>query len=112
MTTLVPKRSYNRRTEEDRIRELQEKVALLKARMEARQREDLGLVRAWPKLKKQLLAFADRALANKREDVAVSAQAFVAGIERTLEPHVETVRLKRPRKPGGAEQGESEHGLA
>ena len=82
----MTKRSYNRRSEEDQIRELQEKIAELKAQAEAKARLDQPVVREWPKAQKALRAFMQVAMDNRREDLAISAQAFMAGIERALNP--------------------------
>lgn len=103
MEPLVTKRSYNRRSEEDQIRELQEKLAELKAQAEAKARKDLPVVREWPKTQRALRAFVQVALENKREDLAISAQAFMAGIERSLDPEVRAARQKRGKKDDAAE---------
>ncbi len=92
MGSLVTKRSYNRRTEEEQIRELQEKIAELKAQAEAKARMDQPVVREWPKAQRALRAFMQVAMDNRREDLAISAQAFMAGIERTLNPEERTGR--------------------
>jgi hypothetical protein len=105
MDSLVTKRSYNRRSEEDQIRELQEKVAELKAQAEAKARKEQPVVREWPKVQKALRAFAQIAMENKREDLAISAQAFMAGIERTLDPEVGASRGRRRDKDKDDEGG-------
>lgn len=97
MGSLVTKRSYNRRSEEEQIRELQEKVAELKAQAQAKSRKDLPVVREWPKTQKALRAFMQVAMDHKREDLAISAQAFMAGIERSLDPDVGSGRQRRSR---------------
>jgi TolA-binding protein len=97
MGSLVTKRSYNRRSEEDQIRELQAKVAELKALAEAKSRKDLPVVREWPKTQRALRAFMQIAMQHKREDLAISAQAFMAGIERTLDPDTGSGRTRRSR---------------
>ncbi len=97
MGSLVAKRSYNRRSEEDQIRELQAKVAELKALAEAKSRPDLPVVQEWPKTQKALRAFMAIAMKHRREDLAISAQAFMAGIERTLDPEISTGRGRRGR---------------
>ena len=93
----MTKRSYNRRSEEEQIRELQEKVAELKAQAEAKSRKDMPVVREWPKTQKALRAFMQVAMDHKREDLAISAQAFMAGIERSLDPDVASGRQRRGR---------------
>lgn len=92
MGSLVTKRSYNRRTEEEQIRELQEKIAELKAQAEAKARMEHPVVREWPKAQRALRAFMQVAMDNRRDDLAISAQAFMAGIERALNPEERTGR--------------------
>ena len=106
MESSVTKRSYNRRTEEDKIRELEEKVASLKAKVEAKQRPDLPVVREWPKMQRALKNFAQLAMEHGREDLAISVQAFMAGTERTLKPHVETVPIKRAKPKSASSSGD------
>lgn len=89
MESLVTKRPYNRRTEEEQLRDLQEKVAELKAQAEAKARLDQPVVREWPKAQRALRTFMQVAMDNRREDLAISVQAFLAGIERTLNPERE-----------------------
>ncbi|MCY2960364.1 MAG: hypothetical protein NTY35_09380 [Planctomycetota bacterium] len=99
----MTKRPQNRRSEEDQIRELQEKVAELKAQAEAKARKDLPVVREWPKTQRALRAFVQIAMENRREDLAISAQAFMAGIERSLDPEVAAGRQRRAKKDGPEE---------
>jgi len=106
MESSLTKRSYNRRTEEDKIRELEEKVASLKAKVEAKQRKDLPVVREWPKVQRTLSQFAQVAADHGREDLANSIQAFMAGTERSLRPHVETVPIKRARPKTASANGD------
>jgi len=94
----VTKRSYQRRDEADQIRELQEKIAELKAQAEAKSRKDLPVVREWPKTQKALRTFIQVATAHQRLDLAISAQAFMAGIDRTLDPEVASGRQKRGKR--------------
>ncbi len=100
----MAKRQYTRRTDEDRIRELEEKVEALKSKMEARQRKDLPVVRQWPKVQRALRAFAQTAMDHEREDLAISVQAFMGGIERTLNPESEPTR--RRGRSGARDDGE------
>ncbi len=94
----MTKRSYQRRDEEVQIRELQEKIAELKAQAEAKSRKDMPVVREWPKTQKALRTFIQVASANHRLDLAISAQAFMAGIDRTLDPELTSGRQKRGKR--------------
>lgn len=99
----MTKRTYTRRSEEEQMRELQEKLAELKAQAEAKSRKDLPVVREWPKTQRALRAFVQIAMENKREDLAISAQAFMAGIERSLDLEIHSARAKRGKKDGTPE---------
>lgn len=78
------KRIYRRRTEEQRIRELEERIATLKAKKALRDRKDDPLVREIPKMQKRLRGFAQLAMDHKRPDLANSATAFASSLERIL----------------------------
>jgi hypothetical protein len=80
----MPKRSYTRRTPEDRLRELEAKLAEAKAKLEADKERDSPLHRDWQKTNKLLRKFIQTASDAGRGDIAISVQAFSAGIERSL----------------------------
>lgn len=80
----MTKRTYTRRTEDDRIRELEAKLEEVKARLEEKKRMDTPLLREWMKARKVLRAFQQVAVDSNRSDLALSAEAFAAGLERSI----------------------------
>jgi hypothetical protein len=80
----LPKRPYTRRNTEDRLRELEAKLAAAKARLEAEKERESPLYREWQKASKVLRKFIQTATDAGRSDIAISAQAFSAGIERSM----------------------------
>ena len=93
------KRQYNRRSDDERIAELQSKIEELKRKVDTKQRPDLVVVREIPKLQKRLRDFAQLAANNGREDIANSVVAFIAGLDRMGAPPENTKR--RPRGGSG-----------
>lgn len=82
--TMTEKRTYNRRTDEDRIAELQSKIQSLQGKLESKQRQDLPVLREIPKVQRRLRKFAQTAMNHGRHDLANSTLAFLAGLERNL----------------------------
>jgi TolA-binding protein len=80
------KRKYTRRTEEDRIQELEDRIQEMKGKIEARKRKDSPLVKEHAKMQARLRKFADLAMECGRADVSNSAVAFAAGLGRSLAP--------------------------
>lgn len=78
------KRSYTRRTEEERIQELEARLQEVKARLEAKKQRESPLQREWIKTQKSLRRFIQIASDEKRADLALSAEAFAAGLDRAL----------------------------
>ena len=79
------KRKYTRRSDEERIADLESKIALIKSRVEAKKRRDSVVLREVPKIQRSLQKFAQLATDHGREDIANSATAFLAGLERMLD---------------------------
>jgi hypothetical protein len=92
----MTKRTYNRRSDEDRINELNEKIEKLKARLEMKQRKDTPVLKEMAKVQKVLRKFAQVALDHGREDLANSTTAFAAGLDRTIgiSPESDTPRRR------------------
>lgn len=90
----MTKRSYNRRSDEEIIEDLQGRIRQLEKKMEAKQRPDAAVVRDLPKLKKQLSKFAQTCMDNGRKDLSNSLLAFMTTFELQAKdiPH----ELKRP----------------
>lgn len=91
-STTNEKRKYRRRTEEERIKELESRIEELKSRMDARKREVSPLQKQIPRLQKRLRDFAALAAECGRTDVYNTTIAFLAGLDRVLNPDQETLR--------------------
>ena len=88
-------RSYNRRSDDQRISELQSKIDALQHKVATRQRVDQEVLKQAPKLLGQLRNFAKLAAHNGRVDVTNTTVAFMAGLERMLDALPETPRRAR-----------------
>jgi Skp family chaperone for outer membrane proteins len=94
-----PKR--HRRTEEEMLRDLETKLAQLREKAEARKQREGPMVKATKKLVKSVRKYAEQAQSEGRTDLALSAQAFAAGLERAAaQPPVK----ERSRRERGDEQ--------
>lgn len=99
MTRKSVKRSYSRRTDEERIADLQAEIAKQKNRIEKRERmerekrEVLPSIKAIPKVTKQLHKLAEQAREDDRHDVANSVHLFLVGLQRIYD---EELASKRP----------------
>jgi hypothetical protein len=89
------KRPYTRRSEEERIAELNSRIEKIKQRLEMKQRKDSPVLREMAKLQRMLRKFAQTALDHGRSDLANSTQAFAAGLDRSL-----GVSLEPPQRRG------------
>ena len=96
------KRGYNRRSEDERIADLQEKIQKIKSRLESKQRKDSPVLREMSRVQRILRKFAQTALDHGRSDLALSTQAFVAGLDRTANAPEAPVR-RRNRQPDASE---------
>ena len=76
------KRNYNRRSDEQRIADLQARIESLQKKLETKQRPDQAVLREIPKVQRRLRRFAQMAVQNGREDLANSTMAFIAGLDR------------------------------
>lgn len=87
-------RSYNRRTDDQRIAELQTKIEDLRKKLEQRQRPDQAVVREIPKIQQKLRRFAQISADNGRDDIANSTVAFIAGLDRMIQNMLETQKRR------------------
>jgi hypothetical protein len=82
------KRSYERRSDEQRIADLQQKIQDLQHKAQAKAEKEFAaddaVLKSIPKLARHLRKFADLAMSHGRQDVATSTWAFMAGLERNL----------------------------
>ena len=99
---MTDKRQYNRRSDDERIAELQSKIEELKRKVDTKHRPDMAVVREIPKIQKRMRAFAQLAANNGREDIANTVVAFIAGIDR-MGASVESSK----RRSRGSESDES-----
>lgn len=76
------RRSYNRRSPDQRVADLQKKISDLKAKRVAREKKDDPVQREIRKLLKRLKHFIQVAHDNRRPDVANSAMGFKSMLER------------------------------
>jgi phage shock protein A len=87
MDSVIPnmRRSYNRRSAEERVADLERKIAELKAKQVAREKKDDPVLRESQKLLQRLKNFVQLALDNNRPDIANSTLGFKAMLERTIQ---------------------------
>ena len=78
------RRSYNRRSPDQRVADIQNRIAELKAKQAAREKKDDPVLREIQKLLKRLKRFTQFALDKNRPDVANSTLGFKASLERIL----------------------------
>ena len=77
----MSKRSYNRRSDDEIIEDLQKRIHSIEARRQAREREDAPVLKAVPKLKKQLAKFAQVCMDHDRSDLSNTVMAFLSTLE-------------------------------
>lgn len=83
------KRRYKRRSDEERIQELQSRIESLQAKIEARKRKDSPVLKEIPKVQKRLQKFSQMALDYGRHDIANTTTAFIAGLDRIYNDSLE-----------------------
>jgi hypothetical protein len=88
------KRSYNRRSEDQRIADLESKIHRIKERMEMKQRKDSPVLREVTRVQRLLRKFAQTAQDHGRADLAMSTQAFAAGLDRLANTPEEPARRR------------------
>ncbi len=78
----MTKRTYTRRTPEQKIADLEAEIAKQKAKLEAQTKADDPVLKELPKLIKRLKGFAQTAHDNGRADLANTTGGYVAALER------------------------------
>jgi phage shock protein A len=78
----MAKRTYTRRTDDQRIAELEAKLMKVKERLADKKLRESPIHREVKKVERTLRKFAQTALDNEREDLTNSTLAFLAGLER------------------------------
>lgn len=77
----MTKRTYNRRTDDEIIAELQGRIHELERRMVAKQRPDAQVMKDFQKVKKTLAKFSQTCMDNGRQDLSNSILAFLTSFE-------------------------------
>ena len=83
-TAQKARRKYERRSDDQKIADLEARIADLKARQLNKQKKDDPVLKEIPKLQRRLRKFAQLAMDHQRPDIANSITAFTAGLERIL----------------------------
>ena len=78
------KRKYHRRSDEERIADLERRIAELKAKQALRDKKEDPILREIPKLQRHLRKFAQAAMDHNRPDIANSTWAFGTALERIM----------------------------
>lgn len=78
----MTKRTYRRRTAEERIAELEAEIEKQKGKIAAREKADDPVLRDVPKLLKRLKAFAQTAHDHGRADIANTTTGYLTALER------------------------------
>ncbi|MCB9913810.1 MAG: hypothetical protein H6828_01525 [Planctomycetes bacterium] len=81
----MAKRSYHRRSDEELIAELQDKIKMVERRMQSKTRADAPLLKELPKLGRTLRKFAQAAVDHGRDDLSNMTLAFLAGLQRAAD---------------------------
>lgn len=98
----MPKRQYNRRSDEERIADIQRQIEELRERAERKAREDDQLLKGYSKLQGALRNFIQLAHDRGRGDIGNMVEAFAAGLQRQV-----TMPIEEPRRRRGASNEDS-----
>lgn len=89
-TVGAAKRSYRRRTDEERIADLEAKIQDIRTRQKQKERRTSPVLQEIPKVQRRLRKFAQMAMDHQRPDIANSTTAFVTALERFLDAREDT----------------------
>ncbi|MDE0895795.1 MAG: hypothetical protein OSB10_04355 [Planctomycetota bacterium] len=81
MNTMT-KRSYNRRTSEQIIADLESQISLQKEKIDAKAKAADPVLKEIPKVRRQLRKFAQQANDGGRKDIGNSVTAFLTSLDR------------------------------
>ena len=95
------RRKYNRRSDDQRIAELEERIRGLQAKAILREKKADPVIKEIPKVQRRLVKFAQLARDNDRLDIANSITAFNSGLERILRTETEKALREGSRKLEG-----------
>jgi hypothetical protein len=80
--TTMSKRSYNRRSSEQIIADLQAQIDLQKEKIEAKAKANDPVLKEIPKVRRQLRKFAQLSNDGGRKDIGNSVLAFLTSLDR------------------------------
>lgn len=80
----LTRRTYRKRTDEERIAELEAKIADIKRREEAKKRKDDPVLRDIPKVQRRLRKLAGLAVEYGRLDISNTVQAWISSLDRMV----------------------------
>lgn len=86
------RRPYNKRSDEERIRELEQRIEELRMKQALREKREDPIVREIPKVQKRLRKFAQLAMDHQRPDIANTTTAFAAALERILRSEIQELQ--------------------
>ena len=78
------RRSYTRRSDQQRIADLEARIAEIQAREDAKKRKDDPVMKDVPKLQRRLRKFAQLCAQHERLDIANSVTAWVSSLDRMV----------------------------
>ncbi|MCP3917843.1 MAG: hypothetical protein GY711_20040 [bacterium] len=77
----MSKRTYNRRSDEEIIGDLQNKIRKIENRIESKKRPDSAVLKELPKIKRNMARFSQLCMDNDRSDISNTVQGFLATLE-------------------------------
>ena len=89
---MAERRRYRRRSDEERIADLEARISEIKAKQSAREKKENPVLKEIPKIQRRLRKFAQLAMDHSRPDIANSTTAFNAGLERILRSEIRPAR--------------------
>lgn len=93
----MAKRTYRRRTEAEKIADLQKQIEALESKIQSEQRPDTEVLKQIPKIKRTLGKFSQLCVDNKRHDLSNSVLAFLGTIERQAKDIPDEMRAQMER---------------
>ncbi len=75
-------RQYRRRSDEQRIADLEQRIEELKAKQTSKKKQTDPVIKEIPKVQRRLRKFAQFAMDHSRPDIANSVTAFCSSLER------------------------------
>ena len=100
-STVKPKtgrRNYRRRSDDERIADLERRIDELKTKQATKKKLEDPVLKEIPKVQRRLRKFAQFAMDHNRPDIANSATAFTASLDRILRSELNQ-GARRPTPP-------------